>query len=147
VRESNNVSVKIESPSITAADLIARTGVEHDEKWTLGDTYGAFGATRRGHGLGLETKVSPTASLDEHVSAMIKRLAPAAQKLGQLGNEVEVTFTCKIESRRAPAIHFARDVVRWLAVMNAKLDVDTSVFVDPPKPASPGAPGAKPAGT
>lgn len=145
MRESNNVSVKIESPSITAPDLIARTGAEADEKWAAGDSYGAFGAIRRSHGLGLESKVSPTASLDEHVSAMIKRLAPAAQKLGALGAAVEVTFTCKIESRRAPALHFARDVVRWLAVMNAKLDVDTQVIVEPPKPPAPG--GAKPAGT
>jgi len=150
MRESNGVSVQILSATITAADLVARTGIAADATWAAGDTYGAFGAIRKTHGLALETKLAPSSTLDEHVRDMLRRLAPSAQKIGQLAAQVEVIFACKIESKRAPILHFDSDTLRWLAAMNAKLDIDTAVISEPPKPASGGAAGgaagAKPSG-
>lgn len=136
MREQNHVAVRVTSATILAPDLAVRSGLTPDSSWPAGKPYGAFGAVERHHGMLFESKLGPTTSLDEHVREMLKRLAPGAQKLGQLGAEVEVTFTCTVHSRRAPVLHFDRDTLRWLAVMGAKLDIDTAVIADPPKPAA-----------
>lgn len=137
MREQNDVSVRITSSTLLAKDIMARVGLAAaDQTWAAGATYGVFGATEKQNGLSLKSKLMPSAALDEHVREMIKRLAPSAQKLGQLGAEVEITFSCTVHSRRAPVLHYDRETVRWLAVMNAKLDIDTAIIVDPPKPAA-----------
>jgi hypothetical protein len=140
--EQFNVTVVVSSAKLTAADIAAKTGLVPDAQWAAGAAYGAFGAIREKHGIQLESKETPTTPINDHVLAMIKRLAPSAQKLGALGADVETAFACKVQGKRAPFLHFDKDTLRWLAVMNAKLDIDTAVIPDPPKPA---AGGAKPA--
>jgi hypothetical protein len=142
MRELNHVTVRVESPTIKAEDLAARSGITPDSAWPAGKTYGAFGATEKNNGFQLESKLGPTVNYEEHLREMIKRLAPNGQKLGQLGPDVEVKFNLTVHHKRAPALHFDRDTVRWLAVMNARLDIDTAVVADPPKPAAGGAGGA-----
>ena len=136
MREENGVSVRITSSKLPAADIAARVGLTGDNSWAAGATYGVFGATEKQHGLSLQSRLGPSAPLEEHFREMLKRLAPAAQKLGLLAAEVEVVFACTVHSRRAPALHFDRDSLRWLGAMQARLEIDTVVISEAPKPAA-----------
>jgi hypothetical protein len=131
----------ISSATLSAADVQARTGLAPDESWKVGDARGAFGAVEKMHGFVLQSKVRIQDSLDDHLKAMLKRVAPYAQKIGALGNEAKIEMTCTVHRKIAPALKFERDDLRWLGVMGARLDIDIYILSEPPKPAAKPAPG------
>lgn len=135
-REQTAVRFNIFSATLTAKDIEARTGLAPDESWKIGDARGAFGAVEKMHGFVLQSKVRLQDSLDDHIKAMLKRVAPAAQKIGALANECKIEMSCQIHRRQAPALKFERDDLRWLGVMGARLDVDVHIIADQQKPAS-----------
>lgn len=131
LREQTAVTFRILSATLSAADIAARTGLTADETWKLGDARGRFGNVEKKHGFVLESKTLFSASLDDHIKAMLKRLAPAAQKIGALVNEASIEFVCTVHRKQAPMLRFERDDLRWLGVMGARLDVDIFVLNDP----------------
>jgi hypothetical protein len=143
MREQTSVRFKITSPTLTAAEIQTRTGLVPDETWKVGDARGHFGNVEKQHGFVLDSKAPIQNSLDDHVKAMLKRLAPYAQKIGALGGDVKIEFACIVQRKQAPALRFERDDLRWLGVMGARLDVDVILISDayskaPPKPAGTG---------
>ena len=138
-REQTAVRFKISSATLSASDVQARTGLAPDESWKVGDSRGAFGAVEKRHGFVLESKVRVNDSLDDHIKAMLKRLAPHAQKIGALADEAVIELSCLVHRKVAPALKFERDDLRWLGVMGARLDIDIHILNEPPKPA-PGSP-------
>jgi hypothetical protein len=134
-REQTSVRFKISSATLSAAEIQARTGLAPDESWKVGDARGAFGAVERQHGFVLESKVRMQDSLDDHIKAMLKRLAPHAQKIGALVNEAKIELSCMVHRKVAPALKFERDDLRWLGVMGARLDIDIYILTDHAKPA------------
>ncbi|MBI3552544.1 MAG: DUF4279 domain-containing protein [Elusimicrobia bacterium] len=138
-RENTTVAFKIQSASLTAVDLASRLGLKPDRTWVKGAARGAFGAIEKMHGLELESKLGPQASLNEHVQEMLKRLAACAVKIGEFGAQVSVEFTCTVARRRGPHVLFGRDELRWLAAMGAALDLDIQIVSDSPAPGAPGA--------
>ena len=141
-REQTAVTFNIFSATLSAKDIEARTGITPDDFWKIGDVRGAFGAKEKEHGFILNSKARITDSLDEHLKAMIKRLAPYAQKIGALANECKIEMSCQIHRKQAPRLKFERDDLRWLGVMGARLDVDVHILNEPTKPASPGPSGS-----
>ena len=141
------VAVRISSSTVTAEDLAARLGIKPDQSWKAGAMRGAFRVVEKQHGFVLESNLQPYSGLEDHVQEMLKRLSPCAQKLGALANEVTVEFSCTVARKTAPQIKFSRDELRWLAVMGARLIVDTTIIKDEPNKgaAAPPAPGGKPA--
>ena len=137
---------QILSATLTAGDIAARTGLAADTIWKAGDQRGRFGAAEKKNGFVLESKLPIASSLDEHMKAMLRRLAPAAQKIGALADECAVEFVCTVHRKTAPMLRFDRDDLRWLGVMGARLDVDTFVLEDrgtshaPSGPQTPGGP-------
>ncbi len=155
MREQTAVRFKITSATLSAQDIQARTGLAPDETWKMGDARGAFGNVEKRHGFVLETKAMMSATLDDHIKAMLKRLAPHAQHIGAIAAETIIEFTCIVHRNAAPMLHFERDDIRWLGVMGAKLDVDIFIldeakakarYASPAAPATPepGAPATPP---
>jgi hypothetical protein len=147
LREQTTVRFRITSPTLSADQIKAQIGLDPDETWKLGDKRGPFAVVEKVHGFVLESKAFPMASLDEHVKAMIKRLAPSAQKIGAIAPQCSIEFICALHSKKFPALRFARDDVRWIGVMGARLDVDLFVLEAPPPPKPAGgaaAPGGPP---
>jgi hypothetical protein len=142
MREETNVGFKISSATIPAKDLAAHLGLKPDRSWLLGQARGVFGVVEKMHGFELESKLGPQSSLEEHIKSMLERLAPCAQKIGALGTQVVAEFSCSIKRRKAPILHFDHATIRWLGVMNARLDIDTQIVVDAPPPKAGGAAGA-----
>jgi hypothetical protein len=156
MKEQTSVRFKISSATLSAADIQTRTGLVPDETWKIGDARGHFGNVETKHGFVLDSKAPIAHSLDDHVKAMLKRLAPCAQKVGALTGEAVIEFACIVHRKVAPALRFERDDLRWLGVMGARLDVDIFILNEalmkgPPKsgmafdsgtpPPAPGTPG------
>lgn len=146
-REQTSVTFRILSETLTAADIAARTGLTADESWKKGDPRGRFGNVEKKHGFVLESKAIFSASLDDHIKAMLKRLAPSAQKIGALVNEASIEFVCTVHRKQAPMLRFERDDLRWLGVMGARLDVDIFILNDPAGPRGASAQAAPAPGT
>lgn len=134
-RESISVRLKITSATLTAADIEARLGMKPDESWKLGDKTGVFGAIEKAHCYALVSTPMPTASLAEHFSSMIKRVAPVATKIGEFAAQAKIQMICAIQRKTLPPISFGRDDVRWLGVMGAQLDVEVTLMPDPARDA------------
>ena len=134
-REQTTVRFAITSATLTAHEIQTRLGLVPDESWKIGDSRGTFGAIEKTHAFVLESKEPAQNSLDEHVKAMLKRLAPYAQKIGALTDQARIEFSCILHRKIAPALKFERDDLRWLGVMGAQLNVDFQIISEPPKPA------------
>jgi len=135
-REQTSVRFKITSTTLTAQEIQTRTGLTADEAWKIGDARGAFGAVEKMNGFVLQSKSRINESLDEHIKAMLKRIAPHAQKIGALANEAKIELSCQIHRKIGPALKFERDDLRWLGVMGARLDIDIYIMSEPQKPAA-----------
>lgn len=135
-RESITVRLKITSATLTPTDIEARLGVKPDESWKLGDRTGVFGAVEKAHCFTLVSTLLPTASLEEHFAAMIKRLTPLASKIGEFAAQAKIQMICTIQRKTLPRISFGRDDIRWLGVMGAQLDVEVSLLADPARDAA-----------
>lgn len=133
MREQIQVRLKITSTTLTTAQLEAAIGLKPDESWKIGDRFGAFGVLEKAHGFVLEGNTSHMEPLERHVQAMIKRVAPYAQRIGALGDQVMVELGCIAAVKQVPRLSITRDELRWIAVMGARLDLDISVVSDQPK--------------
>lgn len=145
-REQTSVLFRITSATLSAPDIQSRTGLAPDETWKIGQVRGSFGNVEKKHGFVMESKAPISASLEDHVKGMIKRLAPAAQKVGALANDCVIEFVCQVHRKAGPRLKFDRDDLRWLGVMGARLDVDTFIIADAAAP-KPAAPKTEPSGT
>ena len=146
-REQTTVRFRITSAMLSAEQIKAQTGLDADETWKLGDKRGPFAVVEKVHGYVLESKAFPMSSLDEHVKAMLKRLAPCAQKIGAIAPQCVIEFICALHVKKVPSLRFERDDLRWLGVMGARLNLDLLMIEEPPAPkpaggASGGASGA-----
>ena len=139
MHEQTEVRFRITSTTMTPQDIEARVGLKPDAAWKIGDRLGAFGAAARDNGFVIEAGVQPSLPFSEFMTTLIRRLAPAAQKIGQLGPECAVEIVCTLHRKAGPLLTFERDDVRWIGVMGARLRIDTFIISDAPRG------GAKPA--
>jgi hypothetical protein len=138
MHEQTSVRFSITSATLTAKEVEARTGLVPDETWKIGDVRGQFGNAEKKHGFVLESKAPISSSLDDHVKALLKRLAPYAQKIGALTGEALIELDCILHRKTSPPLRFERDDLRWLGAMGARLSVDVLILSDalmkgPPK--------------
>ncbi|MBI5239046.1 MAG: DUF4279 domain-containing protein [Elusimicrobia bacterium] len=133
MREQTDVRLRILSQTLTPQDIEARIGLKPSESWRIGDRLGAFGAAARDHGFVIESGALASAPFREYVAALIRKIAPAAQKIGALGDQCVIEVVCTLHRKAAPLLTFERDDIRWIGVMGAKLRVDTFVISDGPR--------------
>ncbi len=129
-RESTVVRLKITSQTLTAAQIEAHLGIKPDESWKLGDRTGTFGALLKEHGYILDSTAMMTTRVDDHFRSFLKRIAPVAQKIGEISTQAKVQVVCEIICRNIPPVAFSRDDLRWLAAIGAQLDVEISMVVE-----------------
>jgi hypothetical protein len=129
-RETTIVRLRITSLTLTAADVEAKLGIKPDEAWKTGDRTGTFGAILKEHGYVLDSTAMMTTKPADHFRSLIKRIAPIAQKIGEISAEAKVEVVCSIIAKHIPPVSFERDDIRWLAAMGAKLEVEISLLVE-----------------
>lgn len=136
-RESTVVRLRITSTALTAAQIEAALGLKPDEAWKIGDRTGTFGALLKEHGYVLDSTAMMTTNPADHFRSLLKRIAPVAQKIGELSAQAKVEVIVSILCKNIPPVGFERDDLRWLAAMGAKLDVEISILVDRAAQAAP----------
>jgi len=129
-RESTIVHLRITSATLTAAQIEAHLGIKPDEAWKIGDRTGTFGALLKEHGYVLDSTAMMTTNPADHFRSLLKRIAPVAQKIGELSAQAKVEVIVSIICKNIPPVGFERDDLRWLAAMGAKLDVEIAILVD-----------------
>ena len=129
-RETTVVRLRITSATLTAAEVEAKLGIKPDESWKIGDHTGAFGAVLKDHGYALDSTAMMTTKLEDHFRSMLKRIAPVAQKIGEISAQAKVEIVCSIITKIIPPVSFQKDDLRWLASMGAQLEVEISMLVD-----------------
>lgn len=135
-RETTKVRLRITSATMTAAAIEEKLGIKADESWKVGDLSGTFGAILKDHGYALDAVAPYTIKLEDHLRAMIKRIAPVAQKIGEISGEAKVEMVCTMFCKAAPPIAFSRDDLRWIAAIGGSLDVEVGMLVERAQPAS-----------
>lgn len=119
-------------------------GIKPTETWRLGDLIQNTFLHHKHDGWCLSTgqeELDEQNSIDvpRQVRFIFEQLQPYTSKLkdvcARFRLDVELTCVVYIEGDR-PAIHFDSDVVRWLAELNAEIDVDLYVLPDPEDNAS-----------
>ncbi len=113
---------------MTPQDIEVRIGLKPSESWKIGDRLGAFGAAARDHGFIIESGALASSPFQDYMTALIRKIAPAAQKIGQLGAPCTIEVVCTLHCKAAPLLTFQRDDLRWIGVMGARLRIDTFVF-------------------
>ena len=135
-RESTVVHLRITSATLTATEVEAKLGIKPDEAWKTGDRTGTFGAILKDHGYVLDSTAMMTTRPADHFRSLLKRIAPVAQKIGELSAQAKVEVVVSIISKNIPPVSFERDDLRWLAAMGAQLDIEISLLVERAAPAS-----------
>jgi len=129
-RETTVVRLRITSPTVTAAEIEAKLGIKADESWKIGDRTGTFGAILKDHGYQLDSTAMMTLKVDDHFRSLLKRIAPVAQKIGEISAQAKVEIVVSVISKNIPPVSFQRDDLRWLAAMGAQLEVELSHMVE-----------------
>lgn len=129
-RETTVVRLRITSLTLTAAEVEAKLGIKPDESWKIGDRTGTFGAILKDHGYVLDSTAMMTTKPAEHFRSLLKRIAPVAQKIGEISAQAKVEVVVSIISKIIPPVSFERDDLRWLAAMGAKLDVEIAILME-----------------
>lgn len=135
-RETTVVHLRITSATLTATEVEAKLGIKPDEAWKTGDRTGTFGAILKDHGYVLDSTAMMTTRPADHFRSLLKRIAPVAQKIGELSAQAKVEVVVSIISKNIPPVSFERDDLRWLAAMGAQLDIEISLLVERAAPAS-----------
>jgi len=129
-RETTVVRLRITSQTMTAAEVEAKLGLKPDESWKIGDRTGTFGAILKDHGYQVDSTAMMTTKLDDHFRSLLKRIAPVAQKIGEISGQAKVEIVCSVISKHIPPVSFQKDDLRWLAAMGAQLEVELSQLVE-----------------
>ncbi|PIR17641.1 MAG: hypothetical protein COV48_08435 [Elusimicrobia bacterium CG11_big_fil_rev_8_21_14_0_20_64_6] len=133
-RETTVVKLRITSATLTAQAIEAKLGLKPDEAWKIGDRTGTFGAILKDHGYELISSALYTLDLADHLRVLLKRIAPVAQKVGEISSEAKVEIVCTLFVKSTPPISFTRDDLRWFAAMGASLDVEVGQIVERVQP-------------
>ena len=135
-RETTVVRLRITSATLTAAEVEAKLGIKPDEAWKTGDRTGTFGAILKDHGYVLDSTAMMTTKPADHFRSLLKRIAPVAQKIGELSAQAKVEVVVSVISKHIPPVSFERDDLRWLAAMGAQLEIEISLLVERAAPAT-----------
>lgn len=116
--------------TLTAAEVEAKLGLKPDEAWKIGDRTGTFGAILKDHGYVLDSTAMMTLNTADHFRSLLKRIAPVAQKIGEISAQAKVEIVVSVICKHIPPVSFERDDLRWLAAMGAKLEVEIAIMVE-----------------
>lgn len=120
-------------------DKVSRlAGIAPSQSWRVGDLRVPQATIRHNdNGWFLKSEVPASASLEEHVRDVLRRIEPAWPVFVDLGARHTAVIECVVWSYGGdrPAITFTPDIVRQAAELHAAIDVDLYVLSRRPEAA------------
>ena len=100
--------------------------------WRVGDAIHPNALVRyQQSGWRLASELPSSSTLEDHVRAVLDRLAPVSVAAMELGNRYDAEVTCvmRIFGADRPPLHLPKDLVKRVAELNADVDIDLYVFL------------------
>lgn len=118
------VRLKVLSPDRTPDQITATFGLSCDSCWRIGDERAHTTIKEKTNGWVLGSGLSKTASLEEHIDALLAVLDARADSVRSIAATSEVVLSCVVYADTPPALYFDQRVIQRLARLGANLDVD-----------------------
>ena len=118
------VRLKVLSPDRTPDQITAAVGLECDSCWRIGDERAHTIIKEKDNGWVLGSGLPGTATLEEHVEALLSVIDARADSLKSMTPTSEVVISCVIHADTPPALYFDGSVINRLARLGANLDID-----------------------
>jgi hypothetical protein len=119
------------SEELPAAEISRVLGIEPDKSWRRGERLHKSSPRQKRHGWELGSGLSDDASVNDHLGAMLGRLAPAVESLHELTSEPGVTAMLwlveHIENWN-PGLTISSDELESLARTGVELAIDIYVY-------------------
>lgn len=119
-----HVRLKIISDALTPEQVSEIVGLKPTKSWRIGDRRGPTTIKEKNNGWLLESDLPRDAPLETHVTSLLTRLAPFAERIESLAEENAVEFSCVAYAKEAPTLNFDKSVLRQIVNLGASLDID-----------------------
>lgn len=126
------LQIVVDHPVLSVAELQEILVVKPDESWHRGDAYKPSPLTENQNYKFSRWALTETASsldeLSEAIQALLKRIEPHVNDFAQLPDDSRVALTLFIDEKNTViGTGFDRDVVQFLAKINAEIDISLLV--------------------
>jgi Domain of unknown function (DUF4279) len=118
---------------ISPEEITNAIGIEPTKSWHIGETIGKSKIKRKKNGWTLSSGLDKSSELEEHLSALFEQLQARWTIFTSLCAKYDSEISCAVYCYEAqgPSIHFNKEVVKYIAELNAEIDVDYYCLDDP----------------
>lgn len=124
----NHVTLKILSNKYNADEISAIVGIECDGSWNKGDLRKHTIIKEKKNGWVLQSRQDSQSPLEQHISSLLSRAKPVADKIKKFSEDSTVELSCAIYDTAAPALYFEKEVMRAIENLGASLDIDLYIL-------------------
>ena len=119
------VRLKVVSTAQTPELITKVVGIPCERGWHIGDTRPNTIIKEKNHGWELGSGLPRSASLEEHIGALMSVLEPKAERIKSLAPVAQIELSCVIYFDDAtPALWFHPTLIAALERLGASLDID-----------------------
>lgn len=119
------VSLKIIDETCLPEEITRYIGIPPSVIWHKGETRSNTHLLEKDNGWELKSMLPQESSLAEHVNYLLELMEPARAQLEEITREYYSLLACVIYfDNEMPEIHFDSDVIKRLAALNLRLDID-----------------------
>lgn len=122
------VRLKVISTELVPELVSAAIGISCDRCWRIGDLRPKTIIKEKQNGWILDSGLPRTATLDEHINALLSILEPRADSVRQLSVASTVELSCVVYSDHNPGLSFDASVIAKIARLGAGLDIDLYIM-------------------
>jgi len=125
--EETIVRLKLRSRIYSPEKLVELSGLNCQRSWRIGERRGKSGIVEEDNGCVVESGLPKSATLDEHMAALLAVLAPCTAQLRSLSEHTDIELSCVVYGKTVPALNFSRKTIDQIAGLGASLDIDLYV--------------------
>jgi Domain of unknown function (DUF4279) len=101
-------------------------GIEPTESWNVGDAIEKTKLKRKENGWALSSGLDKSSELEEHLDVLFEQLQAKWAILTSLCSKYDAEISCTVYGYEAqgPAMHLDKKIVKFIAELNAEVDID-----------------------
>ena len=116
--------LKIISSKRTPEMITDVVGLNSDRSWRVGDKRPHTIIEEKNYGWVIDSGLLKTNSMEQHVRALLERVAPYKNAIKQLSRDDSVEFSCVLYTHETPALNFNASTIDQIGQLGASLDID-----------------------
>jgi len=128
------VRLKILSEQLTPSQLDSMIGIRCDEGWLKGGFKPRTKMIARKHGWLLESGLPASDLIEHHISSLLARVSPFAEKIRLVSDKADVSFSCVVYTNTRQGFCFSSSTVNAICRLGASLEIDLYILRKSSKP-------------